>query len=50
MLKWSYLHMLIRKFKFGFAIVAVDVDDTNLIRTPNELLKTAEFFKKKNLK
>ena len=39
--------MFIKKFETGFAIIAVYVDDMNLIGTPEELSKTAEYLKKK---
>ena len=35
----------IKKSKSGFAIIAVYIDDMNLIGTPGELLKTAEYLK-----
>ena len=38
--------MFIKKFEIGFAIIAVYVDDMNLIRTPKELSKIAEYLKK----
>ena len=42
-----YTHVFfIKKSKYGFAIIVVYVDDMNLIGTPGELLKTAEYLKK----
>ena len=38
--------VFIKKSETGFAIVAVYVDDINLIGTPEELAKTAEYLKK----
>ena len=38
--------VFIKKFEIGFAIIAVYVDDMNLIRTPEELSKIAEYLKK----
>ena len=38
--------VFIKKSETGFAIVAVYVDDINLIGTPKELAKTAEYLKK----
>ena len=38
--------VFIKKSKTGFAIIAVYVDDMNLIGTPEELSKTAEYLKK----
>ncbi|KAL5809036.1 hypothetical protein ACOSQ3_029727 [Xanthoceras sorbifolium] len=38
--------VFIKKSESGFAIVAVYVDDMNLIGTPEELLKTAEYLKR----
>ena len=38
--------VFIKKSETGFAIIAVYVDDMNLIRTPKELSKTAEYLKK----
>ena len=38
--------VFIKKSESGFAIIAVYVDDMNLIGTPRELLKTAEYLKK----
>ena len=38
--------VFIKKSESGFAIIAVYVDDMNLIGTPGELLKTAEYLKK----
>ena len=35
-----------RKIENGFAIIVVYVDDLNLIRTPEELIKAANYFKK----
>ncbi|KAF7112257.1 hypothetical protein RHSIM_RhsimUnG0247500 [Rhododendron simsii] len=34
-----------KKSNFGFVIIAVYVDDLNLVRTPEELIKTAEYLK-----
>ena len=39
--------MFIKKSETRFAIIAVYVDDMNLIGTPEELSKTAEYLKKK---
>ena len=36
----------IKKSEFGFAIIAIYVDDMNLIGTPGELLKTTEYLKR----
>ena len=36
----------IKKSESRFAIIVVYVDDMNLIRTPGELLKTAEYLKR----
>ena len=41
-----WLCVFIKKFEIGFAIIAVYVDDMNLIETPKELSKTAEYLKK----
>ena len=38
--------MFIKKSEIEFAIIAVYVDDMNLIGTPEELSKTAEYLKK----
>ena len=38
--------MFIKKSEIGFAIIAVYVDDMNLIGTPKELSKTTEYLKK----
>ncbi|KAK1571786.1 hypothetical protein Q3G72_022923 [Acer saccharum] len=38
--------VFIKKSEFGFAIIVVYVDDMNLIGTPEELLKTAEYLKR----
>ena len=38
--------VFIKKFKTGFAIIAVYVNDMNLVGTPKELSKTAEYLKK----
>ena len=38
--------MFIKKSKSGFAILAVYVDDINIIGTPEELTKTAEYLKR----
>ena len=38
--------LFIKKFLKGFAILAVYVDDINLIGTPEELEKTADYLKK----
>ncbi|KAM1446751.1 hypothetical protein ACFXTO_005931 [Malus domestica] len=37
--------VFVKKSNFGFAIVAVYVDDMNLVGTPEELHKTAEYLK-----
>ncbi|KAI5334241.1 hypothetical protein L3X38_024374 [Prunus dulcis] len=37
--------VFIKKSNSGFAIVAVYVDDMNLIGTPEEIIKTAEYLK-----
>ena len=39
-------YVFIKKSESGFAIVAVYVDDLNLVGTPEELIKTAKLFKK----
>ena len=39
--------MFIKKSETGFAIIAVYVEDMNLIGTPEELSKTTEYLKKK---
>jgi hypothetical protein len=39
------LCIFIEKTTFGFAIIAVYVDDLNLIGTPKELIKTATYLK-----
>ena len=41
-----YPCVFIKKSEIGFAIIAVYVDDMNLIRTPEELSKIAEYLKK----
>ena len=38
--------MFIKKLESGFAIIAVYVDDINIIGTPEELTKTAEYLKR----
>ena len=38
--------VFIKKSEIGFAIIAVYVDDLNLVGTPEELTKTAEYLKK----
>ena len=38
--------VFIKKSETGFAIIAVYVDDLNLVGTPEELTKTAEYLKK----
>ena len=38
--------MFIKKSKLGFAILAVYVDDINIIGTPEELTKTVEYLKR----
>ena len=38
--------VFIKKSETGFAIIAVYVDDLNLVETPEELTKTAEYLKK----
>ena len=38
--------VLIKKTAVGFTILMVDVDDLNLIRTPKELIYTANYLKK----
>ena len=40
-------YAFIKKSKSGFAIIAVYVDDLNIIETPEELAETIEYFKKK---
>ena len=40
-------YVFIKKFEIGFSIIAIYVDDMNLIETPEELSKTAEYLKKK---
>lgn len=43
-----YLCVFIRKFEFEFAIVAVYVNDMNLIGTLEDLLKNAKYLKRRN--
>ena len=38
--------VFIKKIENGFAIIVVYVDDLNLIGTPEELIKAANYFKK----
>ena len=38
--------VFIKKTTIGFAIIAVYVDDLNLIRNPEELIKTTNYLKK----
>ena len=38
--------VFIKKSEIGFSIIAVYVDDLNLVGTPKELTKTAEYLKK----
>ena len=38
--------VFIKKSETGFAIIAVYVDDLNLVGTPEELTKIAEYLKK----
>ena len=38
--------IFIKKVETGFAIIVVYVDDLNLIRTPEELIKTIDYLKK----
>ena len=38
--------VFIKKIENGFSIIVVYVDDLNLIGTPEELIKTANYFKK----
>ena len=38
--------VFIKKVATGFAIIAVYVDGLNLIRTPEELIKTIDYLKK----
>ena len=38
--------IFIKKVATGFAIIVVYVDDLNLIRTPEELIKTIDYLKK----
>ena len=40
-------YVFIKKVATGFAIIAVYVDDLNLIGTPEELIKTINYLKKK---
>ena len=53
LIKEGYINALIcscvfiKKYENGFAIIAFYVDDINLIRTLEELSKTAEYLKKK---
>jgi hypothetical protein len=42
--------IFIKKFESGFAIVAIYVDDLNLVETPKELIKTATYLKKNDLR
>ena len=39
--------VFIKKSEIGFAIIAVYVDDLNLVGTPEELTKIAKYLKKK---
>ena len=38
--------IFIKKLEIGFTIIVVYVDDLNLIRTPEELTRTTNYFKK----
>ena len=38
--------VFIKKVAIGFAIIAIYVDDLNLIETPEELIKTIDYLKK----
>ena len=38
--------IFIKKSKIGFAIIAVYVDDLNLVGTPEQLTKTTNYLKK----
>ena len=40
------LYVLIKKVATGFTIIAVYVDDLNLIGIPEELIKTIDYLKK----
>ena len=42
-----YPHLSFKKSEIGFAIIAVYVNDMNLIGTLEELSKTTEYLKKK---
>ena len=42
-----YLCVFIKKFETKFSIMAIYVDDMNLLETPEELSKTVEYLKKK---
>lgn len=44
------LCVFIRKFEYRFVIATISIDDINLIRTPDELLKIYEYFKNGNRK
>ena len=44
------LCVFIKKSEYGFAIVAVYVENLNLVRTPEELIKIATYFKKMSLR
>ena len=39
-------YVFIKKIENGLAIIAVYVDDLNLIETPKELIKTTNYLKK----
>ena len=39
-------YIFIKKVATGFAIIAIYVDDLNLIWTPEELIKTIDYLKK----
>ena len=41
-----YAHLCSLKSEIEFAIIAVYIDEKNLIRTPDELSKTVEYLKK----
>ena len=46
-----YAHVCsLKKSEIGFAIIAIYVDDMNLIEIPEELSKTTEYLKKFEVK
>ena len=41
----QFVHAFIKKLESGFAIITVYVDDLNLVGTPKELTKIANYLK-----